>query len=339
MGGRIWVESQEGKGSTFNFEINAEEAILDRSNAKSPPAGEFSGRRLLIVDDNETGRLILKRYTESWRMIHREAKNGPEALAIFRAGETFDAAVLDLVMPGQSGIDLATEIRSLPAGQNIPIILYSSITQFSRDDRERIQRIGRCDVLVKPIKPSQLLDHLVSMFSRGTSHIVLPSTAAAPQSEFDANTAKNLPLSILLADDNKTNQKLGTKILNRLGYEPDVVSNGLLAVEAASKRDYDLILMDIEMPELDGVEASQHIREVRKAESPYIVALTANAMAGDRERYITQGMDDYLSKPIRLDELLACIARAALHRQVAKTHAPHDTESSLQQGADDVRKY
>ena len=332
MGGKILVKSEEGQGSTFSFEIDAEEAIIDRSRLKSPLVGEFSGRRILIVDDNETGMLILKRHAESWQMIHREVKTGLEALAIFRAGETFDAVILDLVTPGHSSIDLATEIRALPAGQNIPIILYSSITQISRDDRERIQSIGRCEVLVKPIKPSLLLDHLVSMFGRGTTQIVLPKTTVAPRSEFDANTAKDMPLSILLADDNKTNQKLGTKILNRLGYQPDVVSNGLQAVEAAVASDYDLILMDIEMPELDGVEASRHIRDVRGAKSPYIVALTANAMAGDRERYISQGMDDYLSKPIRLDELLACISRAAQYQQVANTKAPPDTVPSLQLG-------
>jgi CheY-like chemotaxis protein len=307
MGGRIWAESMEGAGSTFSFTIVVREASAPQP--EPAPNANLDGTRLLIVDDNETNRLILKRYSETWRMEPHVFETAAAAQEAARSGLQFDSAIIDLHMPGMSGIELAERLRAIRPGDEFPVIIYSSISQFSKEERNRIKLLGQCDVLVKPIKPSVVLEHLASLTSRGMAR-----TPAAPSARgaasFDAGLARRIPLKILLSDDNATNRKLGTKILNRLGYSPDLACDGREAAAACRATRYDLVLMDIEMPEMDGVAASAEIRSGAIGLQPYIVALTANAMAGDRERYLAAGMDDYLSKPIRLEELLACIERA-----------------------------
>lgn len=307
MGGRIWAESLEGAGSTFSFTILVREASVPRP--EPAPDSNLDGTRLLIVDDNETNRLVLSRYSEAWRMEPHVYGTPSAAQEAARSDLQFDGAIIDLHMPGMSGIELAESLRAIRPGNDFPIIIYSSISQFSTEERDRIKLLGRCDVLMKPIKPSLLLEHLGSLTSRRMTRapVAPPAGGAAG---FDTGLAQRVPLTILLADDNVTNRKLGTKILNRLGYSPDLARDGREAAAACRASPYDLVLMDIEMPEMDGVEASAEIRKVGGGPQPYIVALTANAMAGDRERYLATGMDDYLSKPIRLEELVACIERA-----------------------------
>ena len=309
MGGRIWVESEEGAGSTFTFTITAAEAKIERQAVL--PAGDMTGLRLMIVDDNATNREILTRYAESWNMRHEAFEDPAAAMAVLQAGGMFDAAILDMQMPDANGIDLAERLRAAPAERVFPIVIYSSISEFSKADRDRIKQIGQCDLLVKPIKPSTLLEHL----GRLTAGTKVETGQPAKETGFDAGLAKRVPLDILLVDDNGVNRKLGAKILNRLGYSPDLARDGVEAVEACRRGSYHLVLMDIEMPEMDGVKASGEIRKDLSITQPYIVALTANAMTGDRERYLGAGMDDYMSKPIRLEDLVACIELAGKARR------------------------
>ena len=318
MGGSISVESREGAGSTFSFTIRVPETQVPATLLANIPSLE--GLTLLVVDDNETNRTILERYALGWKMKPWVFDSPAAALTAAKQGSRFDAAILDLQMPEASGIDLAEKLRATPATSAVPILIYSSVSQFSKQERDRIKQIDKCDVLVKPIKPSLLLDHLATLTARASA----PSAAqSAPRqaAEFDADLANRNPLTILLADDNATNRKLGTKILNRLGYKPDLASDGREAANACLASRYDLVLMDIEMPELDGVEAAEEIRQTTQPPYPYIVALTANAMAGDRERYIAAGMDCYLSKPIRLEELLGCLEQAGQHRAKNNPHS------------------
>ena len=307
MGGSIWVESVEQQGSTFAFSITVQAAQVP--NTLIPIPQVLSGLKLLIVDDNATNRLILKRYAEGWQMTPAVFESPAAALVAARTGASYDVAIVDLQMPGQSGIDLTEELRAINKESSPATIIYSSMSHFSRADRDRIKLIERCDVLVKPIKPSVLLEHLQSLVAPGRAGgtvIAGPSDAAS----FDVTMATRLPLKILLADDNATNRKLGSKILGRFGYQIDLASDGRQAFEACMQTSYDLVLMDVEMPEMDGVEATTAIRRDIPAPHPQIVALTANAMTGDRERYIAAGMDDYLSKPIKLEELQVCLERA-----------------------------
>lgn len=308
MGGEVSVISEEGKGSVFSFSIVAD-AVEPPEKTRAPIAGQLkAGARLLIVDDINTNRLILRRTTEMWKAASDDVASPAEAMALLREGRQYDAAILDVQMPIVDGIDLAIMIRSEPGCGDLPILLYSSITQFSKADRERLRSIGRSELLVKPIKPNALLQALVTLIAQDDAP---QSPVGEAVSDFDAGLAQRLPLSILLVDDNAMNRKLGTKVLTRLGYAPDVVEDGFQAVTACLENRYDLVLMDIEMPGLNGIDAAARIRKEAEGQPPFIVALTANAMTGDRERYLSSGMDDYLSKPLRLESLAKMLGRAA----------------------------
>ncbi len=311
MGGTISVQSTEGTGSTFTFTINFDtvppEQLPKRGHDRALPPDTS----ILIVDDNATNRLILARQASAWGGRSTDAETPDDALSLVRRGKAFDAAILDMQMPDQNGIDLAVQIRATPGYADIPIILYSSVMQFSKEDRDRVAALDRCTMLLKPIKPALLRDHLADLVHNAPT---AKSARASETSEFDGTLGERLPLSILLVDDNATNRKLGIKTLARLGYGADLANDGREAVDAVAARHYDLVLMDIEMPELDGVSASTEISARLGSDRPYIVALTANAISGDRERYMEAGMDDYLSKPLRLDALVACLERASAAR-------------------------
>jgi signal transduction histidine kinase/DNA-binding response OmpR family regulator len=311
MGGEISVRSTPGAGSVFAFTIIAEEAAPVHMEPRKPEAALRPGLRILVVDDNATNRLILRRQIEGWGGTPIEVGSAIEARRVLPTETRLDLAILDLQMPGESGIDLAVQLRENPATRALPIIIYSSIAQFTRAERDRIAALERVMVLLKPIKPAILHDQVAAMTGSGNSET---ASSTPPRSGIDASMGQRLPLVVLLVDDNKTNQKLGLKTLARLGYEPDIAGDGRQAVEACLARRYDLVLMDIEMPEMDGVAATAEITARLGAERPVIVALTANAIAGDRERYLAAGMDGYLSKPLRLEELVDAIERAAESR-------------------------
>ncbi len=207
-----------------------------------------------------------------------------------------------------TGLELADALRAMPAGRDMPILLYSSAALLSPEERLRLERLDRAELLVKPIKPRQLLAALVRLIEGGAAKALPRAPAQAP---LEASFALRFPLSILLVDDNAMNRKVGNRVLARLGYDIDLRENGREAVAACAAKPYDLVLMDIEMPELDGIAATQRIRADLQSGRPWIVALTANAMAGDRERYLAAGMDDYVSKPLRVEDLMSAIERAA----------------------------
>jgi signal transduction histidine kinase/CheY-like chemotaxis protein len=309
MGGMIRVESEAGKGSVFAFSLRAAE--VEPSGVVPPTACLPAGARLLIVDDSATNRLILHRNAQSWGAIPQDAATPSEALALVAEGPTPTVAILDMRMPGMTGLDLAEALRAMPGGRDLPILLYSSLAILSPEDRTRLERLDRAELLVKPIKPRQLLAALVRLVE---GKVVTAPARAPAQAPLEAGFALRFPLRILLVDDNAMNRKVGTKVLARLGYDIDLKENGLEAVAACATTAYDLVLMDIEMPELDGIAATQRILADGASGHPRMIALTANAMSGDRERYLAAGMDDYVSKPLRVEELMSAIERAAAPR-------------------------
>ena len=305
MGGRIWVESEENKGSTFSFNVS----LLQDEQTASPyleeTQPELSGKKLLIVDDNETNRRVLTLQTQTWSMEPMAVSSPVEALGLLKQGQQFDVAILDMQMPVMDGLELAMVIRNTRTAEELPLILLSSIGQLSTEENEKLADAGFADFLSKPVKSSPLLNALLNVISgQPVKH---KESTGKSHSRFDRQMAEKLPLSILLADDHPTNQKMGKMILARLGYQPDIVSNGREAIEALESKSYDLILMDIEMPLMDGMEATVEIRNRWGEGGPRIVAVTANAMRGDRDRYLEVGMDDYISKPIRIETLVSVL--------------------------------
>ncbi|HUO74701.1 MAG TPA: response regulator, partial [Solirubrobacteraceae bacterium] len=292
MGGTMWVDSVAGEGSTFHFTITAEAAEMPSRAAAAGMPGELIGKRVLLVDDNAINRRILDLQTEAWGLRGHSVETGEAALALVERGDPFDVAILDMHMPGMDGIELAHRLRALRP--ELPLVLYTSLG-------------GEIDpvfaaVLAKPVKQSQLFDLLVSL---------LGGAAVAPARVDDGAAAKlgeRHPLRILLADDNTVNQQLALLLLESMGYRADVVANGVEAVEAVNRVPYDLVLMDVQMPELDGLEATRRIRADGPSIQPRIVAMTANAMQGDREACLAAGMDDYLAKPIRPEALATALA-------------------------------
>ena len=265
---------------------------------------ELHGKRLLIVDDNATNRRILAMLADAWGMGHRTTASPNEALAWVQAGEHFDIAVRDMQMPEMDGAALAAALRREAHGAALPLVLLTSLGR-----REVNDATGFAAFLNKPIKPSQLFDVLV-----GTLAAPRPRQPERPHeaSSLDAGMAARLPLRILLAEDNVTNQKLALRLLARMGYRADVAANGLEALHALERQPYDVVLMDMQMPEMDGLEATRQIhRRWSEQAHPYIVAMTANAMESDRQECLAAGMDDYVSKPVRVDALVAALEHAA----------------------------
>jgi len=306
MGGELHVESKgPGKGSIFIFTIRAEPAqVLARKTERDIKGIQsmLQNKRVLIVDDNATNRRILMLQTEKWGMAPRETAHPAEALKWIQSGESFDLAILDLQMPEMDGIMLAREIRKTCDESSLPIILLTSLgrREIGADDLEFAA------YLTKPLKPSALYDALASLFAR---HVVTPK-ADPVKHVIDAELGRKHPLRILLAEDNAVNQKLALRILEQMGYRADVASNGLETVESIERQKYDVILMDVQMPEMDGLDATREIRKLGNVSQPHIVAMTANAMEGDREMCIAAGMNDYISKPIRVNELVEALRKA-----------------------------
>jgi CheY-like chemotaxis protein len=304
MGGTMWVESEgiPGQGSTFHFTVLAE-AGSQRSrvylNGLQP---QLAGKRVLIVDDNATNRYILRSQTESWGMEPRVASSGPEALSWVRHGETFDVGILDMQMPEMDGVMLAQEIHAVRGAKALPLVMLTSV---GRREEQR-DKTHFAAYLTKPVKPSQLHDALMRVFEE----LPVKESAARPREPGDPALGQRHSLQILLAEDNAVNQKVALRILEKLGYRADVAGNGLEAVQALERQRYDVVLMDIQMPEMDGVEATRRIRERwPAAEQPRIIAMTAHALTGDREKYLAAGMDDYVGKPVRVEELVEALGR------------------------------
>ncbi len=301
MGGRMWLESVPGQGSTFHFTVDAEWLPAGPRRVQ-PTRVVLRGLRVLIVDDNATNRRILAGLADRWEMSARQAADGPAALELLRSDALFDLAVLDMHMPGMDGVELARIIRTLPGRARLPLVLLSSIGHdLPAADRACFQQ-----VLSKPAKPAALHEALCHAIGR-----------AGPPSGSTENNSPALPPvderneRILVAEDNPVNQKVALHLLSRLGYRADLAGNGLEVLDALARQPYDIILMDVQMPEMDGLEATRRLRaEPPPHGRPWIIALTANAMEGDREACAAAGMDDYVSKPMRSADLAAAIARA-----------------------------
>jgi CheY-like chemotaxis protein len=295
MDGRIWAESKPGKGSTFHVTLEADSAEGREPVPFAWDAAELVGKRVLIVDDNATNRRLLKLQTAKWGMFSRETESPTEALTWIRQGDPYDVALLDYQMPGMDGVALARELRTLPGAQSLALVLLSSVGQLLPAD------LGEGDfaaVLSKPLKLSQLLDGLRTALDEG--QVV---------SDREERTAESIPsaagrLRILLAEDNVVNQRVALRMLERLGHLADVATNGHEVLERLARIPYDVILMDVQMPEMDGLDASRAIcARWPAAERPRIIAMTAEAMEGDRQSCLAAGMDDYIVKPVSLDQL------------------------------------
>jgi PAS domain S-box-containing protein len=311
MGGRITVKSEVGVGSEFRFAIRAAPAAAPVPTRRDLTGVQPSlrGKRVLAVDDNATNRRILASNLEAWGMHVRVTDSPREALGWVRAGERFDLGILDMHMPEMDGVALARAIRETAPAATLPLVLFTSLGRREA----RAEEAGFTAYLNKPIKPSQLFDALMSILGDQPVHVPQRGTV---RSEMDPDMARRHPLRILLAEDNVVNQKVATRLLAQMGYRADVAANGLEAVAAVERQPYDVVLMDVQMPELDGFEASREINRRWPADRPRIVAMTANAMEGDRELCVAAGMDDYVAKPIRVEELVAALGRCGRRGEV-----------------------
>jgi signal transduction histidine kinase/DNA-binding response OmpR family regulator/HPt (histidine-containing phosphotransfer) domain-containing protein/PAS domain-containing protein len=298
------VESLRAQGSIFYFTITV---ALDSSPKaeETPFQPQLTGKHLLVVDDSLINRQILMLQAQSWGMVVHSVASASEALSVLGASQPLDLAILDMQMPQMDGLSLAGIIRQQSGYQNLPLVLLTSVgTPDGVADRGRF---AAC--LTKPVKQSQLYDVLIRVL--GTQPVEMqPSLAESAAVEVSPRLAKQRPLKILLVEDNVINQKVALLMLQRLGYRADVVANGLEALEALRRESYNVVLMDVQMPKMDGLEASRLIRQEASLESPpRIVAMTANAMRGDREACLQAGMDDYISKPIQIQDLLRVLSQ------------------------------
>jgi len=300
MEGVISVESNEGSGSTFRISLPVTAVEVPSPIPPEEGLPQLTGKRILVVDDNATNREIVTRHARSWDMEPVAIELPSEALALIEAGEPFDVAVLDMMMPEMDGLTLAREIGSRRAARELPILLLTSVGRLPQAESSDVISAQ----LAKPLKASQLYNTLLRLLTAGE--------AEADTSEVATNGKHaTSSLRILLAEDNAMNQKVALRLLERLGYSADVASNGLEALAALERKPYDVVLMDVQMPELDGLDATRRICERWPLESrPHIVAMTANALPEDREACFAAGMNDYVAKPIRVDELERALKHA-----------------------------
>jgi signal transduction histidine kinase/DNA-binding response OmpR family regulator len=302
MDGTLDAESSgvAGAGSAFRVSIRAETA--EPPIAPTNLVGtDLTGRSVLVVDDNATNLRILDKLLERWGMSARASGSPTEALGWVRDGAEFDLAILDMHMPDLDGVALASAIHDTDAGATTPVVILSSLGVHDRASGDVAA------YLVKPVKPTQLHDTLATVVAGQATSVPLRPSGT----DIDHDLGARHPLHILLAEDNPVNQKLATRLLERMGYHADVADDGLAAIAALEASSYDVVLMDVQMPELDGLEATRRIRGRWPAGTgPRIVAMTANAMEGDREACLAAGMDDYISKPIRPAALAAALVAA-----------------------------
>jgi PAS domain S-box-containing protein len=308
MGGTMTVTSEEGRGSRFVFTLRVG-AIEGGVKPYQAQVTSLAGRRLLVVDDNASSRRILSTLAEGWAMQVTAFTGGDEAEAALRSGQRFDVAILDMHMPERDGVMVARAFRDHATARLLPLVLLSSLGE-SMSAEDNALFAAR---LTKPAKPAQIHAALARVLSvragpdesagRGALALALPA-------ETDLQ-----PERILLAEDNRVNQRVALHMLKRLGYRADAVANGLEVIEACKLVPYDVVLMDVQMPEMDGLEATRRLRAQTGLAQPWIIALTANAMMGDREKCLAAGMDDYLSKPMKFEELTEVLARQRECRQ------------------------
>ena len=304
MGGTMWAESREGQGSEFHFTIKVESTSASKYDYLHEIEPQLRMKHMLVVENNETNQSIITNQALAWGMQPRTTTSAQEALDWVRRGDPFDLAVVEKNMPEMDGVGLSDAIREHRTPKDLPIVLLASLVERDID----ITVMSFDAVLSKPIKPSQLFDMLVDLSAnRPVSRRPKKDEVS---SSLDVEMGKNYPLRILLAEDNVNNQKLALLVLDRLGYRADVAGNGIEVLDALQRQTYDVVLMDVQMPDMDGLEAARKIREQWSDHTkPWIVAMTANAMQGDREMCLEAGMNDYVTKPIRFEHVVASLKR------------------------------
>ncbi|HXB45646.1 MAG TPA: two-component regulator propeller domain-containing protein [Puia sp.] len=302
MGGNISVQSEPQKGSVFLFSIVTMAGVLPLYASQHHNMPELGRKRILVVDDNLTNRSILKIQLEQWKLEPVLASSGMQALDILSHQHGFDLVLTDMHMPEMDGIELAASIRG--KYPRLPIMLLSSVgDELCKNYPELF-----CSVLTKPIRQNILYKHILQNFGKRED---TPSQKGNIYEGLSENFSAKYPMRILVAEDNKINQQLALIILNKLGYHPDIAENGREVLDKMHAVSYDTILMDVQMPEMDGLEASRIIRQ-KMGSQPVIIALTANAMQQDQEICLQSGMDDYLSKPIKVELLMRMLEKWAL---------------------------
>lgn len=307
MGGKMWVESNGGGGSSFFFTLIAKAAPTvhhDRHQDRQKTE-KLQGKRLLIVEDNSTHRKILALQSQSWGMLAHPTESGAEALKLLNLRGHFDLAILDMQMPEMDGLKLAQEIRKIPEYQKLPLVMLSSLS-INRLDIEAAQ-VDFAATLNKPIKQFQLQDVLTHILGdRADREMVTPRLKPSNYDLYQPT----FPLRILLAEDNLVNQKVAIHILKRIGYQADIAMNGLEVLELLQHKTYDVILMDLQMPKMDGLEATRRIfAEFPEHRCPTIIAMTANALEGDKQDCLAAGMYDYVTKPVKVEQLALALSQ------------------------------
>jgi signal transduction histidine kinase/DNA-binding response OmpR family regulator len=304
MGGTISVTSHRLKGSTFSFTITTGISVKSIQTYVTSSMIGLEGKKVLVIDDNSTNRTILKNQLEHWKLVPVLASSAKEAIEIVSQVPGFDLVLTDMEMPDMpdmDGIQLTRVIKQIQPA--LPVILLSSIG----DERARSHSDLFASVLTKPVKQNLLRRHILDSL-RNQDKAVLPDKQVKQLLTNDFSN--RYPLRILIVEDNVINQRLTERVLQKLGYEPEIVGNGLEALQALVQKSFDLILMDVQMPEMDGLEATRQVR-LRGGDQPVIIAMTANAMQGDQEECLQAGMDDYISKPVKMEILVERLERWA----------------------------
>jgi CheY-like chemotaxis protein/nitrogen-specific signal transduction histidine kinase len=307
MNGKMWVESNGEGGSNFFFTIIVKSAIGSPQSChkeQHKPA-ELQGKRLLIVEDNATHRKILALQAQSWGMLAHPTESGAEALKLLNLRGNFDLAILDMQMPEMDGLTLAQKIREFPEYRKLPLVMLSSLS-ISRAEIEA-SKVDFAATLNKPIKQFQLQDVLAHILGKNSTQSI--PVLKSKSSNYDLYQA-TFPLRILLAEDNLINQKVAIHMLKRMGYQADIAVNGLEVLELLHQKTYDVVLMDLQMPKMDGIEATRRIlSEFPEHRCPTIIAMTANALEGDKQDCLAAGMHDYVTKPVKMEQLAHALSQ------------------------------
>jgi CheY-like chemotaxis protein len=306
MQGHIGVRSQQGNGSTFWFTVQLEK----QASAAKPPERSFHDLcnfQVLVVDDNATSRELLRRQILAWKMQTNSAASGVEALKLLRTAarerKPYDLALLDVQMPEMDGLTLASEIKADQAIAGTRLIMLTGLGK--QISPKELRAAGITDCCFKPVRQARIFECLANALLGDTSkpHTLAKALIAPP-------SLQPKQIRVLIVEDNTVNQRVTLGQLKKLGYRADVAPNGLAALEALDRTYYEIVLMDCQMPDIDGYEATRRIRaRMRAFRQPYIIAMTAYAMQGDREKCLTSGMNDYISKPVQLETFAAALTR------------------------------